>query len=91
MSASLRQDLLTSARNPEAVDLDHMVQARGVAARYDISVRTLDRWLLKPHLAFPPPAMTTRDIAGRISARFWRLRDLVAWERRQAVNHAQSA
>lgn len=83
MSASLR------ARNPE--DLDHMIQARGVATRYDISVRTLDRWLQKPHLSFPAPVMFVRDITGRVCGRLWRLGDLVAWERRQAVNHAHSA
>jgi hypothetical protein len=80
------------ARHPESVsiDLDVKVQARGVARRYDISVRTLDRWLQKPHLDFPKPVMLMHDIAGRVSARFWRISDLVAWERGQAVKHAQA-
>jgi predicted DNA-binding transcriptional regulator AlpA len=89
VSESLRQDR-APARNPETVDLDRMIQARGVAARYDISVRTIDRWLQKPHLAFPQPVMVTRDIAGRVSARFWRLGELIAWERAQAVNRADN-
>ena len=28
-----------------------------VARRYGVSVRTLDRWLQKPHLTFPAPAL----------------------------------
>jgi hypothetical protein len=69
---------------------ERMMQARSVAARYDISVRTLDRWLQKPHLKFPPQAMVTRDVAGRVSGRFWRISDLAAWERGQAVKHAHA-
>jgi hypothetical protein len=84
MSESLRQDLLKRAPARNLDNIDHMLQARGVARRYAISVRTLDRWLQKPHLKFPPQAMVTRDVAGRVSARFWRLGDLVEWERRQA-------
>jgi hypothetical protein len=94
VSQSLRSDLLKRAapsRNPEIIDdPDRMIQASSVAARYDISVRTLDRWLLKPHLAFPPPVMKTKDVTGRVSARFWRLGQLVEWERLQAVRHADN-
>jgi hypothetical protein len=71
----------------ESIDPDIKIQARGVARRYDISVRTLDRWLQKPHIDFPKPAMVMHDIAGRVSARFWRLGDLIVWERAQAVRH----
>ena len=67
------------------IDPDCMIQSSSVAARYDISVRTLDRWLSAPHRAFPPPAMKTRDITGRVSGRFWRLGDLLEWERQQAA------
>jgi hypothetical protein len=73
-----------------ALDPERMIQARGVADRYDISVRTLDRWLQAPHQAFPQPVMKTKDITGRVSARFWRLGDLIEWERSQAVKHAQA-
>jgi hypothetical protein len=72
-----------SARN--STDLDQLMQARGVADRFDITVRTLDRWLQKPHLAFPRPAMVTHDISGRVRARFWRVADLAAWESQQAA------
>jgi predicted DNA-binding transcriptional regulator AlpA len=56
-----------TAQPASTANSDTMMQARAVAKRYDISVRTLDRWLQKPHLAFPKPVMVTRDIAGRES------------------------
>jgi predicted DNA-binding transcriptional regulator AlpA len=91
VSKSLRQELCAPGRNPEIIDSDRMIQASSVAARYDISVRTLDRWLQKPHLDFPKPVMLMHDIAGRVSARFWRLAGLIEWEERaQAVKHAQA-
>ena len=67
---------------------ERMIQASRVAARYDISVRTLDRWIQKPHLDFPKPTMLIHDIAGRVSSRLWRLGDLIVWERAQAVKRA---
>jgi hypothetical protein len=67
---------------------NQLIQARGVADRYQISVRTLDRWLTKTHLAFPGPVMVTHDVTGRVCARFWRLGDLVEWERQQAAKIA---
>jgi hypothetical protein len=88
-AASMTVAELLQPRDPEhvALDAEHLIQARGVADRYDISVRTLDRWLQRPHLAFPPPVMVTRDLAGRVSSRFWRPSHLVAWERAQAAKH----
>jgi predicted DNA-binding transcriptional regulator AlpA len=79
------------SQHHEHVDTDNkMIQARAVANRYDISTRTLDRWIRKPHLRFPQPIMVTHDIAGRVSARFWRIGDLIDWERRQAVSCAEA-
>jgi hypothetical protein len=75
-------------RNPGS-DLDKLLKASSVARRFDISVRTLDRWLLAPHRDFPAPVMFTHDVAGRVSSRFWRLGDLISWERAQAAKHAQ--
>lgn len=82
---------LRPPHNPETVDLDpeRRMQASSVAARYDISVRTLDRWLRKPHLEFPQPVMLMHDVAGRVSSRFWRLGDLIAWERSQVTKNAR--
>ena len=68
--------------------LDHKLAARSVARRFDVSVRTLDRWLTRPHIHFPKPVMFTHDISGRVANRYWRLGDLVTWERRQAVSSA---
>jgi predicted DNA-binding transcriptional regulator AlpA len=73
-----------NARAPQFTNPDAMIQARGVAERYDISMRTLDRWLQKPRFGFPRPVMVTRDVAGRVAGRFWRLGDLIEFERRQA-------
>jgi predicted DNA-binding transcriptional regulator AlpA len=78
---------------PQREPVDHpdlMMQARSVANRYDISVRTVDRWLAKPNFAFPKPVMVTHDALGRVCGRFWRLGDLIDWERRQAAPHAQA-
>jgi hypothetical protein len=78
-------------RESDSIDPDQKIHARAVARRYSISVRTLDRWLRKPHLSFPQPDMVTRDVTGRVANRYWRLGDLIAWERTQAVNHAEAA
>lgn len=48
-----------------------------VAARYAVTLRTIDRWLLDSRLAFPAPVYL-----GRM--RFWRLADLEAWEAARA-------
>jgi hypothetical protein len=79
-----------SLRN-SGTDLDKLLKASSVARRLDISVRTLDRWLLAPHRKFPTPVMFTRDCSGRVSTRFWRLGDLIQWERSQAVKGAQAS
>jgi hypothetical protein len=73
-----------SSRN-SGTHLDSLLKASSVARRFDISVRTLDRWLLAPHRVFPAPVMFTRDCSGRVSGRFWRLSDLIAWEQAQAA------
>jgi hypothetical protein len=74
-----------------SVDLDTRVKAGAVARRYGVSVRTLDRWITKPHLNFPAPDLVLHDVAGRPCVRLWRLGDLIEWERAQAVRHAQAA
>jgi hypothetical protein len=66
---------------------DRMVQASGVADRYSITVRTLDRWLQKPALDFPKPVLLMHDVTGRVSMRLWRAGDLVEWERAHAAKH----
>lgn len=51
--------------------------ARLVAARYAMTLRTLDRWADDERLNFPPAVYL-----GRM--RFWRVADLEAWEAEQA-------
>ena len=53
---------------------DKLLPAPRVSARYGVTSMTLWRWLKNSTLAFPAPL--------RINARrYWRLTDLVAWER----------
>jgi hypothetical protein len=73
-----------------SIDLDTRLKASRVAKRYGVSVRTIDRWLTKPNIAFPAPTLVLHDVAGRPCVRLWRLGDLVQWERTASVRHAQA-
>ena len=68
-----------------ADDPDRKLTARSVARRLDVSVRTIDRWLTLPHMRFPQPNMRTFDASGRVANRYWRLGDIVDWERIQGA------
>jgi DNA-binding transcriptional MerR regulator len=57
-----------------------LISARGVADRYGISLRSVDRWLARKVI---PPA--SRIINTR---RYWRLADLEAFDRASTVNAA---
>ena len=50
---------------------------RLVAARYDVSVRTLERWDEEPELGFPPPVYIRRR-------RYREIEKLDAWDRANA-------
>jgi hypothetical protein len=50
---------------------------RLVAERYDVTVRTLERWDQKPELGFPPPVYIRRR-------RFREIENLDAWDRANA-------
>jgi hypothetical protein len=50
---------------------------RLVAERYDVTVRTLERWDEKPHLGFPPAVYVRRR-------RFREIEKLDAWDRANA-------
>jgi hypothetical protein len=52
--------------------------AKRVQERYDITDRTLDRWLNNPEIDFPRPMV----VNGR---RYFRETELVAWERKRAT------
>ena len=49
-----------------------------VASRYHVSDMTLYRWLRDPRMDFPKP-----HYFGRF--RYWKLSELVAWERQHAL------
>jgi hypothetical protein len=55
MSSTL--DVRAPARQLDLTDPEQMMGTRAVATRYDISMRTLDRWLDRPDLGFPRPTM----------------------------------
>ena len=57
-----------------------LVPARRVQDRYDIADRTLDRWLASAILNFPRPLIINKR-------RYFRVCELVDWERRQARAH----
>lgn len=71
-----------------SVDLDIRIKASAVARRYGVAVRTLDRWITKPHLDFPAPTLVLHDVVGRPCVRLWRLGDLIEWERAKAAQRA---
>jgi hypothetical protein len=53
------------------------LRAQAVADRYDVVVKTIDRWTEDPHLKFPQPIWVHK-------IRFWREAAFVAWERSRA-------
>jgi predicted DNA-binding transcriptional regulator AlpA len=55
-------------------DNGSLLPARKVQERYDIADRTLDRWLESKALNFPRPVIINKR-------RYWRIGELVAWER----------
>jgi hypothetical protein len=59
-------------------DTGSLIPARKVQGRYDIADRTLDRWLESQTLNFPRPVVINKR-------RYWRLGELVAWERTRAA------
>lgn len=61
--------------------IPHYLPARLVAARYAMTIRSLDRWADDDRLDFPAPVYL-----GRM--RFWRVADLEAWEAAQAERSA---
>jgi hypothetical protein len=58
--------------------VDYLSKA-GLAHRYSVSTRTVDRWKANPKLEFPPPDLV-------INAREYRkVTTIEAWERRRAT------
>jgi predicted DNA-binding transcriptional regulator AlpA len=67
-----------AARAEQAEADDSFLPARCVWERYHVSEMTLFRWLREETMGFPRPIYF-----GRF--RYWRVSDLVAWERRRAA------
>lgn len=63
---------------------ENRLPASQVWGRYNVSGRTIDRWLKDETLAFPRP-MVIRN------RRYWREADLIAWERSQAAAGGKAA
>jgi len=62
---------------------DELIPAKQVCKRYKITDRTLARWLDRPELGFPKPALIV------LTRRYWSLADLVAFERGQVARAAR--
>jgi hypothetical protein len=65
----------------EGVGQDGYLPARKVWERYGVTSMTLSRWLRNERIGFPEPTYF-----GRF--RYWRLCDLLAWERACAKRSA---
>jgi len=57
----------------------------GVARRYNVTPRTVDRWKKNPRLQFPPPDLVINDREYR------QIETLESWERRRAVASATTS
>jgi hypothetical protein len=69
-------------KTSESAADEKFLPTRKVLARYDISDVSLSRWLRNERMRFPRPLY----LSGR---RFWKLSDLVTWERAQAMRSAK--
>jgi hypothetical protein len=75
---------------PEAAMARHsegkpvLLSDRQVAQRYDVVVRTLERWDLQPDLGFPPPVRINRR-------RYRELAALETWEKKKAAQAGSRA
>jgi hypothetical protein len=65
-------------------DADALMPRRKVAARYDVSVRTIVRWEADPAVQFPRPVVINRRKYYYISA-------LIPWERARAASSTVAA
>jgi predicted DNA-binding transcriptional regulator AlpA len=73
-----REEALSSKRKP-------LIPARRVWERFNVTDRTLARWLENPNLNFPPPTMI---INGR---RYWDEEVVDTWEQERAATQTEAA
>jgi predicted DNA-binding transcriptional regulator AlpA len=79
----VREDVSQLPLSGRAPSSDNLLPARKVWERYGVTDRTLDRWLAREELQFPRPVVVNRR-------RYFRDKDLVAWEQRRAANEASA-
>jgi len=73
-----------AGRDPDADVHDVRLSTKRVSERYGVSTKSIERWERDPRLDFPEPI--------RIYERkYWRLADLVRWERQRASRRAPKA
>jgi predicted DNA-binding transcriptional regulator AlpA len=75
------QSLGTAPAVSWAEHTDGYLPARAVWERYGVSEMSLYRWISDPKMDFPPPYYF-----GRF--RYWKIADLIAWERKRAPARA---
>ena len=63
---------------------DVYLPARAVWERYGVTSMSIYRWLRAPEMEFPSPIYF-----GRF--RYWRLAELMRWERKRAASRGRSA
>ena len=69
----------------DPLDQDVFLDSRAVKRRYgNRSVMALWRWARDPKLGFPQPIYIQKY-------RYWRLADLIEWERTRPTNKAEAA
>jgi hypothetical protein len=72
----VKQTLVIAAKGA-----DYLSKA-GIAHRYDVTVRTVDRWKASPKLDFPAPDLVINH------REYTKVTTIEAWERKRAANAA---
>jgi hypothetical protein len=67
-----------TGRGADADNAGPLLPTRDVCARYKVNIRTIERWLVDDKLGFPAPIFINKR-------RYFRERDLVAFERSHVV------
>ena len=76
------QEFLDEGDGPQVDSGDRFLPAAQVWRRYGVSSMSLHRWIRDPTMNFPPATYIGRR-------RYWRLSDLVRWERARAGRGAK--
>jgi hypothetical protein len=81
----MERDVTTSPETYTGVSIetDPLVTTKNVWKRYDVCDRTIDRWVANPAMNFPKPVIINKR-------RYWRVSELVAWERQRAAGRVSA-